>query len=115
MDFDPGKRLLRLGGRLWPISIGDATPRPVRLLRDAGRHIAGTFARIASWLPLYALYAMRRTRSLAIGEFLSMPLFAVLLATYPGPLSLEAVGALWLAAYAGYGLFNLWAVRRAST
>jgi O-antigen/teichoic acid export membrane protein len=73
---------------------------------------AGTFARIASWLPLYALYAMRRTRSLAIGEFLSMPLFAVLLAIYPGPLSLEAAGALWLSAYVGYGLFNLWAVRR---
>jgi PST family polysaccharide transporter len=75
---------------------------------------AGTFARIASWLPLYALYAMRRTRSLAIGEFLSMPFFAALLAIYPGPLTLEAAGALWLAAYAGYGLFNLWAVRRAA-
>ena len=75
---------------------------------------AGTFVRIASWLPLYALYAMRRTRSLAIGEFLSMPLFAALLAAWPGPLTLEAAGALWLAAYAGYGLFNLWAVRRAA-
>jgi PST family polysaccharide transporter len=75
---------------------------------------AGTFARIASWLPLYALYAMRRTRSLVVGEFLSMPLFAALLAAYPGPLSLEAAGALWLAAYLGYGMFNLWAVRRAA-
>jgi len=75
---------------------------------------AGTFARIASWLPLYALYAMRRTRSLVIGEFFSMPLFAALLAAYPGPLALESAGALWLAAYAGYGLFNLWAVRRAA-
>jgi len=75
---------------------------------------AGTLARIASWLPLYALYAMRRTGPLVVGEFLSMPLFAALLAAYPGPLSLEAAGALWLAAYAGYGLFNLWAVRRAA-
>ncbi|HET7767049.1 MAG TPA: hypothetical protein VFK92_18335 [Burkholderiales bacterium] len=75
---------------------------------------AGTLARIASWLPLYALYAMRRTRALAIGEFLSMPLFAALLAAWPRPLSLEAVGALWLVAYAGYGLFNVWAVRRAA-
>jgi len=75
---------------------------------------AGTFARIASWLPLYALYAMRRTRSLAIGEFLSMPLFAALLAACPGTLTLEAVGALWLAAYLAYGVFNLWAVRRAA-
>jgi len=75
---------------------------------------SGTLARIASWLPLYALYAMRRTGPLVVGEFLSMPLFAALLAAYPRPLSLEAAGALWLAAYAGYGLFNLWAVRRAS-
>ena len=74
---------------------------------------AGTLARIASWLPLYALYAMRRTRALVIGEFLSMPLFAVLLAAHP-QLTLEAAGALWLASYLAYGLFNLWAVRRVS-
>jgi PST family polysaccharide transporter len=80
----------------------------------AGLFFAGTLARIASWLPLYALYAMRRTRSLAVGEFLSMPLFAALLAAYPGPLTLETAGALWLVAYAGYGVFNLWAVRRAA-
>ena len=75
---------------------------------------AGTLVRIASWLPLYALYAMRRTGPLVVGEFLSMPLFAALLAAYPGPLSLEAAGALWLTAYTGYGLFNLWAMRRAA-
>lgn len=75
---------------------------------------AGTLARIASWLLLYTLYAMRRTQPLAVGEFLSMPLFAALLAAYPRPLTLESAGALWLAAYLGYGLFNLWAVRRAS-
>jgi PST family polysaccharide transporter len=75
---------------------------------------AGTLVRIASWLPLYALYAMRRTRAIAAGELLSMPLFAALLAAHPGRLSLEWAGALWLAAYAGYALFNLWAVRRAA-
>jgi PST family polysaccharide transporter len=74
---------------------------------------AGSLARIASWLPLYALYAMRRTRALVVGEFLSMPLFAVLLAAHPR-LTLESAGALWLASYLAYGLFNLWAVRRAS-
>jgi O-antigen/teichoic acid export membrane protein len=73
---------------------------------------AGTFARIASWLPLYALYAMRRTGLLVIGEFLSMPLFATVLAVYPRPLTLESAGALWLASYLVYGLFNLWAMRR---
>jgi O-antigen/teichoic acid export membrane protein len=75
---------------------------------------AGSFVRIASWLPLYALYAMRRTGPLVIGEFLSMPLFAVLLAVHPRPLTLESAGALWLASYLGYGLFNLLAMRRAS-
>jgi O-antigen/teichoic acid export membrane protein len=74
---------------------------------------AGSLVRIASWLPLYALYAMRLARPLVIGEFLSMPLFAVLLAAVPR-LTLESAGALWLASYLGYGLFNLWAVRRAS-
>jgi PST family polysaccharide transporter len=80
----------------------------------AALFFAGTLVRIASWLPLYALYAMRRTGPLVVGEFLSMPLFAALLVAYPRPLSLEAAGALWLAAYAGYALFNVWAVRRAS-
>jgi PST family polysaccharide transporter len=75
---------------------------------------AGTLVRIASWLPLYALYAMRRTGPLVVGEFLSLPLFAALLAAYPWPLSLEAAGALWVAAYTGYALFNLWAMRRSA-
>jgi len=75
---------------------------------------SGSLARIASWLPLYALYAMRRTGPLVIGEILSMPLFAVLLAAYPWPLTLEAAGVLWIASYLAYGLFNLWAVRRTS-
>src|SRR4029077_6497746 len=54
----------------------------------------GTFVRIASWLALYALYHIRRTRVLVFGEFLSMPLFAALLAAHPGRLTLEWVGAL---------------------
>ena len=52
--------------------------------------LAGSLARIASWVPLAALYAMLRTRSIAAGELLSLPLFAALL----------------------YGAFNLWAMRR---
>jgi hypothetical protein len=54
---------------------------------------------------------MRRTLAISVGEFLSMPLFAALLATYPQQLTLESAGALWLASYVVYGLFNLWAVR----
>lgn len=75
---------------------------------------AGSLARIASWLPLYALYAMRRTGPIMAGEFLSLPLFAALLALHPQLLTLESAGALWLASYIAYGLFNLWAVKRVS-
>lgn len=74
--------------------------------------LAGSLARIASWVPLAALYAMLRTRSIAVGELLSLPLFAALLALSGGALSLDLAGALWLAAFAVYGVFNLWAMRR---
>lgn len=74
--------------------------------------LAGSLARIASWVPLAALYAMLRTRSIAVGELLSLPLFAALLALGGAALSLELAGALWLAAFLVYGAFNLWAMRR---
>lgn len=74
---------------------------------------AGNVARIASWIPLFALYAMRRTRAIAVGELLSLPLFAALLALAGERLSLAHVGAFWLAAFAAYCAFNFWAARRA--
>jgi hypothetical protein len=37
---------------------------------------SGSAERIASWIPLFALYAMRRTRAIAVGELLSLPLYA---------------------------------------
>jgi len=74
--------------------------------------LAGSLARIASWVPLAALYAMLRTRSIAAGELLSLPLFAALLALAGGRLTLELAGALWLTAFLVYGAFNLWAMRR---
>lgn len=73
---------------------------------------AGSLARIASWVPLAALYAMLRTRSIALGELLSLPLFAALLAAAGGRLTLELAGAFWLAAFLFYGAFNLWAMRK---
>lgn len=72
---------------------------------------AGSLARIAAWVPLYALYAARRTVPIALGELLSLPLFAVLLALFASGLTLERAGALWLASYLVYGAFNLWALR----
>jgi hypothetical protein len=68
--------------------------------------------RIVAWLPLFALYALRRTRAIAIGELLSLPLFAVLVAAAGRDLTLELAGAFWLVAYIAYAAFNLWAARR---
>lgn len=80
----------------------------------AGLFFAGSLLRIASWVPLLALYAMRRTREIAIGELLSLPLFAALVIAAGDLLTLELAGALWLFAYCAYGLFNLLAVRRSA-
>jgi len=73
---------------------------------------AGNVMRVASWVPLFALFAMRRTSAITAGELLSLPLFAVLLTILGDGLSLETVGGLWLASYTAYCAFNLWAVRR---
>ena len=73
---------------------------------------AGSLVRIASWIALFALYAAVRTRTIAIGEFLSLPLFAALLFAAAEHLTLELAGALWLASYLAYGAFNFWAMRK---
>jgi O-antigen/teichoic acid export membrane protein len=73
---------------------------------------AGSLARIASWIPLFALYAMRRTMAITIGELFSLPLFAALLLVVGKHLTLEIAGALWLVSYAAYCAFNLRALRR---
>jgi hypothetical protein len=68
--------------------------------------------RIVAWLPLFALYALRRTRAIAVGELLSLPLFAALVVSAGSNLTLELAGGFWLAAYVAYGAFNFWAARR---
>lgn len=72
---------------------------------------AGSAARIAAWIPLFALYAVRRTTAITIGELFSLPLFAVLLLTLGKHLTLEIAAALWLVSYSAYCAFNLWALR----
>jgi O-antigen/teichoic acid export membrane protein len=74
---------------------------------------AGSLARIAAWIPLFGLYAALRTRSIALGELLSLPLFAALAFAAGERLTLEVVGVLWLATYVAYGAFNFWALRKA--
>jgi len=78
----------------------------------AGLFFAGSLVRIASWIPLLALYTMRRTREIAVGELLSLPLFVVLMIAAGNLLTLELAGALWLFAFCAYAAFNLLAVRR---
>ena len=73
---------------------------------------AGSLVRIVAWLPLFGLYAALRTRAIAIGELLSLPLFAALVFAARRELTLELVAALWLAAYVAYALFNFWALRK---
>lgn len=74
---------------------------------------AGSLTRIASWVPFFGLYAMRRTGVVAAGEFLSVPLFAALLGTFQEGLTHERASALWLLAYLAYWLFNRTMVKRA--
>lgn len=85
----------------------DAPPLAVALL------FAGSLARIAAWIALYGLYAAFRTRAIAIGELLSLPLFAALLFAAGDALTLEIAALLWLASYLAYAAFNFWALRRA--
>ncbi len=73
--------------------------------------LAGSLVRIAAWVPLFALYAKRRTLAIVLGEFLSLPLFALLLGVFSEGLTLELLSVLWLASYLAYGAFNLCAVR----
>lgn len=74
---------------------------------------AGSLARIAAWIALFGLYAARRTRAIAVGELLSLPLFAALVFAAGNAVTLEAVGLFWLAAFSVYAVFNFWrCVRR---
>jgi len=74
--------------------------------------LAGSWVRIVAWLPLFALYALKRTRAIAVGELLSLPLFALLVVGAGSRLTLDLAGAFWLAAYIAYAAFNFWAARR---
>ena len=73
---------------------------------------AGTLARVASWIPLIGLYVKHGTRAIAVGELLSLPLFALLVVLAGDRLTLELAGAFWLFAFCAYTAFNWWALRR---
>jgi O-antigen/teichoic acid export membrane protein len=73
---------------------------------------AGSVVRIGAWVAMFGLYALRRTRALAIGDFLSLPLFAALALAAGHGLTLELAGAFWLLAFCAYLAFNVAALRR---
>ena len=73
---------------------------------------AGSLVRIGAWLAMFGLYALRRTRALALGEFLSLPLFAALCLAAEHRLTLELAGLFWLTAFCAYLAFNAAALRR---
>ena len=72
----------------------------------------GSLVRIGAWVAMFGLYALRRTRALAIGEFLSLPLFALLCLSAGRGLTLELMGMFWLVAFCAYLAFNVAALRR---
>lgn len=72
---------------------------------SAGLFILGDVFRVAAWLPLLGLFAQGRVAAIAWGEWLSLPLFA-LLVTVVGPDTLQFAGVLYVIAYLLYFGFN---------
>ncbi len=79
--------------------------------RDAALFLLGDWVRVVSWVGLFGLFARRAAWGIAVGEFLSLPLFALLL-TFAGPADLHDIGLLWLVTYAIYAAFNGWVLYR---
>jgi len=77
----------------------------------SGLFLFGDALRLASWVPLQGMFATERTKAIAIGEWLSLPLFAALL-TVLSVKSLVVAGALYAVTYAIYLVFNAWCVYR---
>lgn len=81
---------------------------------DAILILAGDLLRAVSWVFLYGLYARHVPRAVTIGEFLSIPLFALILWAGIRPAGLIQIGAAWALAYLAYAVFNGLALREAT-
>ncbi len=73
----------------------------------AALFMLGSWIRIASWLFLFGLFAAHRTRLIIAGEFLSLPLFALLLWQFADGMTLERTAQLYLGSYLAYLSFNM--------
>lgn len=80
--------------------------------RAAALFLIGDWLRIGSWVFMYALFAMQRTVSIAVGELLSVPLFAALLVLNREGLGLDRAGLMYCLSYAAYFAFLAAAVMR---
>lgn len=78
-----------------------------------GLFLLGDGLRVASWVILFGLLALRATVWVSVGEFFSLPLFALLVATFADGMSLTRAGGLYAATYLVYLLFNLCGLRSA--
>lgn len=76
-----------------------------------GTFFLGDGLRVASWVIVFALLARRATVWVAVGEFLSMPLFAGLVLAVGDGISLPRAAQLYLLTYAVYLAFNLVGLR----
>lgn len=73
---------------------------------DAVFFLLGDWVRIMSWVFLFGLFARRAAWAITWGEFLSLPLFALLLAVFAGSYGVREVGMFWLLSYIAYAAFN---------
>lgn len=74
--------------------------------REALFFLMGDWLRIISWVALIGLFARHLARAITLGEFFSLPLFALLLTLFSGSFGVREVGMIWLLTYAIYSLFN---------
>jgi PST family polysaccharide transporter len=74
--------------------------------RAVALFMLGSLLRVASWVFLYGLYAVRRTLLLVAGEVLSLPLLVFLLWLFDKNLTLERAALLYCVTYVVYLVFN---------
>jgi O-antigen/teichoic acid export membrane protein len=74
--------------------------------------LLGDSLRVTAWVGLQGLFASGQVKAIAIGEWLSLPMFAALI-TFIGPTSLVGVCACYAFTYVVYSSFNFYYAWRA--
>lgn len=109
----PAVGLLLLLGAFLPQALALLYRADVAVSRaDAVFFLLGDWLRVISWVTLFGLFARRAARAITVGEFLSLPLFALLLTVLPGVSGVHEIGILWCLTYLAYATFNSLALWR---